>query len=31
MSHDIKLFYLLYAENSVCGDPASSAIVRHLL
>ena len=31
MSHDIKLFYLLYAENSDCGDPASSANVRHFL
>lgn len=31
MSHDIKLFYLLYAENSDCGDPASSANARHFL
>lgn len=31
MSHNIKLFYLLYAENSDCGDPVSSANVRHFL
>ena len=31
MNLDYKLFYLLFAENSDAGDPASCCSIRHFL